>query len=446
MARKLWAFCLLAVCLLGLSGCMFSRADEMYALPKPSEAYVNLQARINQEKGSAEYIAPLNGENCQAIQLVDLDGDDTQEAVVFFRDDASENPLKIVVFRQDDRGNYRVYTRIEGVGSDIESIDYLSMCPSSDFDILVSWQINSSLHSLVAYSVTDGTATEILRSGYGRYLTADLDGDKLDELLLTPIANSADPWRLECYDIGKDQTADMTYAPLSEGSSDISAWSVGLLEDDTPALFATSYFGKDAFVTDVFVLNGKGMQNIALEKGTRRSACTFHSYAGVHPTDINGDGYMEVPAARSIPAFGQSAVDAFWWMDWMCYRADGTSTKAVTTYHSGEGWYLELPEDWDDDFSMCWQSDSILFAKGTESSTKDDEGEDDSINPFLSITTVTGTDQEELTREDKAFTLAMDNSIIYIGQFLPDWNCGLTEDDLISRFHLTNSSRTAANP
>ena len=72
--RKRLLVCLTAVlCTLGLSGCIFGDVDEMYALPKSSEAYVNLQARINQEKGNAESIAPLSGENRQAIQLVDVD-------------------------------------------------------------------------------------------------------------------------------------------------------------------------------------------------------------------------------------------------------------------------------------------------------------------------------------------------------------------------------------
>ena len=78
--RKRLLVCLTAVlCALGLSGCIFGDVDEMYALPKSSEAYVNLQARINQEKGSAESIAPLSGENRQAIQLVDVDRDGEQQ-------------------------------------------------------------------------------------------------------------------------------------------------------------------------------------------------------------------------------------------------------------------------------------------------------------------------------------------------------------------------------
>lgn len=142
MGKRMLGCLVLAICMLGLGGCMFGNVDEMYALPKSSEAYVNLQAKINQEKGSAEYIAPLSGENRQTIQLVDVDGDGVQEAVAFFRDTTSENPLKIVIFKQDEHEEYQVYTRIEGVGSEIESIDYLDLGGSGGMDILVSWQVS----------------------------------------------------------------------------------------------------------------------------------------------------------------------------------------------------------------------------------------------------------------------------------------------------------------
>ena len=173
--RKAVGLLALLLCLGGLTGCVFGSVDEMYALPKSSESYVNLQATINQEKGSAEYIAPLSGENRQTIQLVDVDGDGSQEAVAFFRDAAAEQPLQIVIFKQDDREAYQVYARIEGIGSEIESIDYLDLCGDTGCDILVSWQVSASVHTLVGYTIAGGEPMEILRSGYGRYLAADLD-------------------------------------------------------------------------------------------------------------------------------------------------------------------------------------------------------------------------------------------------------------------------------
>ena len=170
MARKILGLLALLIGLTGLSGCVFSSVEDMYALPKSSEAYVNLQAKINTEKGSAEYIAPLSGENRQTIQLVDVDGDGTQEAVAFFRDAQADAPLRIVFFRQDEDGEYQPWARIEGVGTEIESIDYLELCEPQGCEILVSWQVNGSVRELVGYTVKDGQPVEILRTGYNSYL------------------------------------------------------------------------------------------------------------------------------------------------------------------------------------------------------------------------------------------------------------------------------------
>ena len=68
MGRRLTGLLALAVGLVGLSGCMFGSVEEMYALPKSSQAYVDLQTKINTEKGAAEFIAPLTGENRQIVK------------------------------------------------------------------------------------------------------------------------------------------------------------------------------------------------------------------------------------------------------------------------------------------------------------------------------------------------------------------------------------------
>ena len=307
----------LLAAMVSLSGCEFGSVEELYALPKSSEAYVNLQAKINQEKGNAEYIAPLSGENRQTIQLVDVDGDGSQEAVAFFRDSTADAPLKIVIFKQDDREEYQVYTRIEGVGSEIESIDYLKLGGSGGVDILVSWQVSTSVHSLVGYTISDGQPVEIMRSGYSRYLTTDLDADGLEEVILAQSGTGSSPsLRIEYYD-GRDGIMElMSTAPLSEGATDISSWQAGQLEGDVPALFVTSFFGKDVLITDVFCLNqdDQGLRNIAMDPATRRSESTFHYYAGVQPEDINGDGLMDVPVAIAVESYGESSVERFWWL------------------------------------------------------------------------------------------------------------------------------------
>ena len=442
MGRKLAGVLLLAVCLLGLGGCVFGSVDEMYALPKASEAYVNLQAKINVEKGNAEYIAPLSGENRQTIQLMDVDGDGIQEAVAFFRDSTSETPLKILIFKQDSKEDYQVYARIEGMGSEIESIDYLNLTGSqAGCDILVSWQVSASVHTLVGYSMASGAPVEIMRSGYGRHLAADLDRDGLDEIVLTQAENGSPAhWRIEYYD-GRDGVMELiSSAPLSEGATDISSWTAGSLVENVPALFVTSYFGKDVLVTDVFCLSGGELKNISLDPALHRSRNTFHYYAGVSPADMNQDGVTEVPVAMEVPSYGDSTVDTFWWLQWMDYRADGTAEKVMTTYHGGDGWYIELPDSWEGAFSMNRQESSttgvrsVTFARGVDT-------EESRVIPFLTISSLVGADRGEQARIGGRFILYADTTTLYTAELLSSqWDCGLTQQELEMRFHSVNGS------
>lgn len=442
MVRKLTGLLIAVLGMMGLSGCVFGSVDEMYALPKSSEAYVNLQARINQEKGNAEYIAPLGGENRQTIQLVDIDGDGVQEAVAFFRDDSSENPLKIVIFKQDARESYQVHARIEGMGSEIESIDYLDLCGSEGSDLLVSWQVSASVHTLAGYAIDGGEPVEILRTGYDRYLAADLDQDGQQELAVTqPESGGAARWRVDYYDEREGRMELISSAPLSEGATDLREWSAGVLEGESPGLFVTSYFGKEALITDVFCVRGEGLENIALDKGLHRSGSVFRYAAGVSPRDMDGDGITEVPAARAIAAYGSSTGN-FWWLDWNAYQPDGSRVQRLTTYHSSNGWYLDIPESWTGEFSMSSQEStaagvhSDIFAQGRTSQEEDGSQPE----PFLVISVLTGADRSELARQGKQFILHADNAAVYTGEFLDGWDCGLSEEDLEERFHLTTGS------
>ena len=437
MKRLLTGLLALGVSLVCLSGCMFGSVEEMYALPKSSQAYLDLQSKINAEKGAAEFISPLSGENRQTIQLVDVDGDGAQEAVTFFRDAASDKPLKILIFRQDDRGDYQVSARIEGVGAEIESIAYLDLDEQPGKELLVGWQASASVHTLVGYALSQGQSLEILRSGYSRYIASDLDGDGREEVILAQTeSGGASHLRLEYYDGQQGSMELLNTVPLSEGVTDISSWTAGQLEGQVPALFVTSYLEEDLLVTDVFTADPEGLKNISADKTARRSESTYRYAAGVRPEDRNGDGLTEVPVGVPVAAYGESTVDQFWWLNWMRYRPDGSGERVMTTYQSPDGsWYLEIPDQWTGRFAMTRQENA---AEGVRSVTFARlEGEEPV--PFLTIRSLVGGDRAEHAKETGQFILCADNTTVYTAQLLDSgWDCGLNEQELSLRFHVGN--------
>ena len=121
------------------------------------------------------------------------------------------------------------------------------------------------------------------------------------------------------------------------------------------------------------------------------------------------------------------------------YRVDGSRDLVMTTYHSGDGWYLEIPEDWTGEFSMRRQESStigvrtVTFARGEKAQT---EAEESKTVPFLEISCLVGSDRTRQARQGNRFILYADSTTIYTAEFLESgWDCGLDQEGLKARFH-----------
>ena len=113
MFRK-WniVFTMLCMALL-LGGCGLRTVDEMYCLPKRSESFSQLQSAMDIAMGDMEYAAPIAGENQQTVQMADLDGDGSEEYILFARSE-SEKPMQILIFSKDG-SDIRLFATIESL-------------------------------------------------------------------------------------------------------------------------------------------------------------------------------------------------------------------------------------------------------------------------------------------------------------------------------------------
>ena len=142
---------LVAAVFLLLTGCLFQPPDDLYSLPEPPADYQNLYTKIDEVRAAgAEYAGPVQGTNTQPIQLVDLDGDGVQEAVVFFRILGDEQQLQIYIFHQLEDESYEVQSVIKGDGNAIYSVDYENLDDDlRNKELVVSWQISSLVYNLI---------------------------------------------------------------------------------------------------------------------------------------------------------------------------------------------------------------------------------------------------------------------------------------------------------
>ena len=118
----------------------------------------------------------------------------------------------------------------------------------------------------MGYTLTDGQPVEIMRSGYSRYLTVDLDDDGRQEVILAQAESGTGAHlRIEYYD-GREGRMEMTsVAPPVRGGLQIFRIGPAASWRTMPGLFVTSYFGKDRLITDVFCLkDNQELKNLTM--------------------------------------------------------------------------------------------------------------------------------------------------------------------------------------
>lgn len=437
MKRSGVLLCLMAGLFLLLSGCFFRSPDELYTLPQPSEDYQKLKAKIDEVSLGAETAAPQSGRNTQAVQLVDLDEDGTLEAVAFFQVSGDEKPLKIYIFNQTEDEEYEVTGVIEGEGTAINSIAYENLGGGPNKEIIVSWRISEKVHTLVACSLEDGGITELMRTGYTRYLTMDIDQDNEAEILAIQVDNAQMNSRVELYDYDSGTMMLRSDAPMSADAGGLNSYRSGFLRDYVPALFVSSDYGESGLITDLFICRNGKLENITRNPVTGQSNETIRLYKAVGPRDINGDNILELPQPLALPSYNKNLLaDDFWTIRWRQYDKSGKAWPVFTTYHNvSDGWYLKLPDEWEGKFTLS-RDDSVVGERSVIFSLLP-KGEGSDPVPFLAVYKLTGTNQVIRAQMGDRFTLLQEDDAIYAAEFFKEsWDCGLDEDELAERFDL----------
>lgn len=420
-----------------LSGCTFfdSSVEQLFTLPRMAEEYTGLSQQIDSliDQGY-EYASPSGGRNIQSVQMVDLEDDGIQEALVFLRRSSDEKPLKIMVFRLEG-DTYRCFCTIESSGSAVDSVYYQDLNGDGCREIIVGWRISADVQTVAVY-VPQPDPYVLLQSGYTRFTVTDLDGDGVKSLLLFRSDNDGQP--VAGLYIRKDDVISASYSSvLSYTMAELSRGSVvvGKLSDGTPAVFATGVNSQGMAMTDILVWQESGgLTNIAQDRTTGLTAAVY-PYMQLKPQDIDGDGSVEIPAPETAAADAGSGAAANTaaavrgLVRWISYCGDESPDVHCVTYHDlSAGWYFRLPDTWQGEATFttaengAYESQVVLLSNG---------------QPVAALYALTGDNREKRAMMGSRMALKRQNGVTYGGELLAGANyCGLDEESLRLGFNL----------
>ena len=423
------AFMFLAALL--LSGCGMRTVDQMYALPKRSEGYQELQSAIDGAMTGMEYSAPNSGDNQQTVQMADLNGDGRDEYLVFARDSA-EKPMHILIFRQDAAGRIKLMETIESSGSAFEQVVYVDIDDAPGCEMVVGRLLSDRvLRSVSVYTFANGYAEQLLTTGYSHFLTCDLDQNGSSELMvIQPGQTNARRGVAMLYSYGSGRMDRSREVQISESSDNIKRIMTGTLQDNSPAIFVASSVNEKSIITDIFALRGQEFTNVSFSYEAGTSVQTLRNYY-VYADDVDEDGVMELPSLITMKAIpGSSYTDRQYLIRWYALDSSGGETDKFYSFHNfAGGWYLQLDSLWAKQLTVTQQGSTHIFSVWNEDRTE--------AAPVFTVYSLTGSDRDTQATEPNLFTLYRTEGVVYAAKLeMASGVYGVTQEQLINSFRL----------
>ncbi len=385
---------------LPLAGCSIESGDGLASLPKLPGEYLALQKKMDDIL--AQNYTPAvaeSGANRQAVQQQDIDGDGEAEIVSFFRSTTSGEYMVYLHKKVGDE--YVELGHAKGYGKYLREVSYPRNKANGARAIALSWGMeDNSSYGLSVHTLTAEGLSDALTIKYSTSYIADLNGDGVDEIVLTMFDRLSNSMSLTAYGFSGDACAAISQAPLSADVKSV----VRITRDMGPqgghTLYVDSLVDSGGYITDIVDLQNGALRNTTLGSDSKRSANTWRPVS-ILCRDIDNDGVPEVPLAEMMPGYyDPNSADTRWRLRWTKFRDGAAAETAVTTFHSPtEDWYLRWPDSWGSAVSVVKKNEAGIlkttFLVPVEGAGRDEYLAAGDGNVLLNIWVFTGDNRKD---------------------------------------------------
>lgn len=307
---------LLAAFVLLMSGCDYKMLtpDQLMRPPRYYGENAELQAAFSDAAPDAVLKAPYEGEYHSAFILQDLDGDGTEEALIFYVNSMDRNICRMMLFRQD-QGSWIHCATVRGEGNDVVSVTIADMAADGVQEIIVGWGISGSQERVLSvYRYTPG-GTGDLRSlaseTYRMMACLDLDGDNEKELFIVSATAAAtvetgetSRFRARLLKLQEalqpDGTQESSITAVSELALPAAAADCTritfqpVVDGNSPAVLLDCTMMDTGMFTDIITWTDGKLTRVMPSETENPLRYTYRT-SSITCQDINSDGYVEIP-------------------------------------------------------------------------------------------------------------------------------------------------------
>lgn len=331
------------------SGCSLGLNDPaLLSPPKITGREAELENLISQTAdGSYKLKYPLSGEFRSAIITEDLDSDNKDEAIAFYRTD--ENITNMLVM-YDTGGEWKISKNFEIKFTDVDCVRFADYDFDGVEEIFTGFtNSNDSACELNIYNYTPkGHKCEktAFKTEYSSFTTGDYDQDGGSEILTLTLDSSENDASAVLFDYNKNKLYALDSCDMDTGVTKFENISSGLINKDTMGVVVDGLL-ENGYNSQIIYYNNSKRSLLNYPVSTDKKGNSTVRSDKIYSADIDRDGYIEIPVVDSSVSKAKSESETVApVINWSSLNTKNNklSVKVKCVSNFEFGYYFKLPE------------------------------------------------------------------------------------------------------
>lgn len=350
--KRIISFAVAAVLCLAFSGC--SAEDEpglggLLSAPKMSEQQKQIHEALIAAVGNDITLKyPANGDNRSAFVIENIDEEDTDEAIVFYKytnSSLDEGTVRVNILDQDSQGNWFSAVDFAGSGAEVDRIFTVSLYKDAPPSLVIGYStLSANENQFQVYSYSGENIDTVYTDTYSLLTVVDLNSDGVYDIFKTAIdpKTGAETGAV----LEREQSGFKAHAniEMSGYTSSYALCRQGKTQGGKQALFVDSLKSDGNLQTDIITEGYGTYQNPSVIFKDRILKNTTRP-SGYLTADVEGDGIYEIPKTSIMAGYDDKSENPQLLTAWQSYDDSFSLKEKFRGYYMlNDGYFLNFTE------------------------------------------------------------------------------------------------------
>lgn len=301
------AFSLLLCASFGiLGGCAPGlNSNELMRPPKTTGDEAKIIELIEQTAGNSYTLKyPENGNNRSAIVTADLDGDNKDEAVAFYKN-AEDTAITHMLIMYNTEDGWKIAGHTQNQNADVDRIEFADINNDGKMEIIAGYKtFDANINQMTVYLYDKGNAESVkISQTYTSFVINDFNGDTCSNIMLFSIlANKKSNANLLTYNKEDNSLVSLSSVPIDPNITGFENIISGKINDEQIGVAVDGTLTADKLSTQIIYYDpaSKSLLNPLYNPSGEKINPTLRDLK-IHSADIDQNKIVEVPVLSKLP-------------------------------------------------------------------------------------------------------------------------------------------------